>query len=548
VQSISKKVKAQILNGTADDSTATLITILKSKNLNLPEITEVGKELMNKGRFEQAGRIFARWAEIEPENPVPWSNLGASLARLRLFKQAREILQHALELNPKSINARINLAIVFQELGDHKLELENALEAVKCDPKSSLAFNNLGTALRNNGYFYESKHAFETSLILNSNEFFARFNLAKLESETGNVDVAIGQFESLLADEERRRGADADTIRFYLACEYLKSGRLSEGWHMYESGFSEKLPALTARSPLRKFKVPKWDGEVLKKGQTLMIWREQGVGDEVMFSSCLKFLSDLEAEIILELDQRLVSVFKRSFPKFHVRTQHFSPAEGMMQTRFDYDMHISLGSLCRIFLPSIEATKGLSPFIVVDSFLKNKFSERLVPYKSSRKIGICWRSGLMSVHRNPEYTLLDDWGDIFSLPNTTFINLQYDECEAELTAAEAKYGIKIVRWDDVDLKNDLESVFALLSNLDAFVSPATAVVPFAGSVGLGGVVMLLEDWVTLGSHDRYPWFPNIRSIVLPRSSYVAHALPRVPQLLEEVLFTKMSDSSGEALS
>jgi tetratricopeptide (TPR) repeat protein len=535
VRSMSQKIRRQILNGPETESNEILIKYLKLPNLNLPDIASLGKELMNKGRFDLAGRIFARWAELEPKNALPWSNLGASLARLQLLKQAKEVLHHAIELDPKSVNARINLGGVFQELGEYKLELENALAAVQCDPKSFLAFNNLGTAFKDNGLFQEARYAYETSLILNPDTFVTRFNLAKLESETGNAQTAIKHFETLLVDEESKRGADSDLIRFNLACEYLKHGRLFEGWQMYEAGFSEKLPRLTARNPIRRFKVPKWDGTALKPGQRLMIWREQGVGDEVMFGSCLSFLRDSAAEIILEVDQRLVTTFKRSFPAFHVRTQQYSPQNGMLQTEFDYDLHIPIGSLCQIFLGTIEDTLRLKPYLTVDTQLKQQFSERLQPYKDLRKIGICWRSGMLSVHRNAEYTLLDDWGGIFALPNSVFINLQYGECEEELRAAEAKHGIEIVRWADVDLKNDLDSVFALMSNLDAFVSAATAVVPFAGAVGLGGVVMLLDDWVTLGSHDRYPWFPNIRPIVLPKSSYVAHALPKVPAVLEEVL-------------
>jgi hypothetical protein len=121
------------------------------------------------------------------------------------------------------------------------------------------------------------------------------------------------------------------------------------------------------------------------------------------------------------------------------------------------------------------------------------------------------------------------------MPNTVFVNLQYGDCEAELIEAEKKHNVEIIRWSDVDLKNDLESVFAIMSNLDAFVSVGTAVVPFAGAVGLKGVVMLLDDWVSLGSKEIYPWFPNIRSIVLPRTDYVAKALPLVPDVFEQLM-------------
>ncbi len=532
---ITKKIRNQIVNGSSTEATEALAQVLGKPRQDLVELSQLGKELMDIGRFDLAGRVFARWSEIEPKNVVPWSNLGGSLARMKLFDQARAILDHAISLNPRFLGARINLCSLFQDTGEYQLALDSALEAVKCDPSSSLAFNNLGSALRELGMLDEAKHAFETSLLLSKDSYFAKFNLAKIEADTGNHTKAIPYFEELISTLEAKKNADVDAARFALGFEYLKTGRLEEGWRLYEYGFSENLPNTVARHPLRKFIVPTWDGSPLQKGQRLMVWREQGIGDEVMFGTCLKFLESTQADVILEVDHRLVTTLQRSFPNFEVRTQYFTPEHRLMQTKKDYDYQISLGSLCQYFLRSSQNFENLSSYLVPDPFKKQEFAERLALYGGTKKIGICWRSGSLSAKRNSSYTHLDDWGKIFSISGVTFVNLQYGECEDELKAAEEKFGIKIARWGGVNLKDDLESVFALMSNLDGVVSVGTAVIPFSGALGVPAIAMILKSWVLLGMDNRYPWFPSITPIIVPVDGYVAQALPAVPDLLDELV-------------
>jgi tetratricopeptide (TPR) repeat protein len=536
MKTISNKVLTQITQGPEDKATELLLKIISQPKPEFQQLSPLGKQLMNIGRFALAGRIFARWAEMHPKNIMAWSNLGGCLARMNLLKQAKDVLLHAISIDPSYVGARVNICGVYQALGEHKLALESALAAVQADPKSYLAFNNLGTALKEMGFNDEAKHAFETSLMLSKDMFFPKFNLAKIEAESGNPELAIIHFEELLKEEMRNRGANIDMIKYALGFEYLKCGRISEGFAYYEKGFSEKIPSRIARHPHRKFYVPQWDGTELKAGQRIMVWREQGVGDEVMFGACLPLLEKTGAKIILEIDKRLITVFQRSFPDFEVREQKFSPNDGLIQTVQDYDFHISIGSLYKHFIKSIDDMGYLSSYIRPNSELVQKFAERLDNTGTKRKIGICWRSGTLATNRNSAYTHLVDWAGIFNMPDTVFVNLQYGDCEEELREAESLHNIKIHRWDDVDLKEDLESVFALMHNLDGFVSVGTAVVPFAGAVGLSGVAMLKKGWVLLGCEDKYPWFPGIKPVVIPSNGFVAQALPLAPAVLEEILY------------
>ena len=93
--------------------------------------------------------------------------------------------------------------------------------------------------------------------------------------------------------------------------------------------------------------------------------------------------------------------------------------------------------------------------------LKNIFQTRLNPYKNKTLVGLCWRSGLLSIGRNSNYTVLDDWTKLLTRNDLQFVNLQYGDCEKELQVIEGQLGIQVLRWADVDLKDDLESVIAI---------------------------------------------------------------------------------------
>jgi hypothetical protein len=89
-------------------------------------------------------------------------------------------------------------------------------------------------------------------------------------------------------------------------------------------------------------------------------------------------------------------------------------------------------------------------------------------------------------NRVVSYSELDDWGPIFATPGAQFVNLQYDDCEDEIRTAEDKFGTRIHRWADLDLRNDFENIAALVANLDVVMAPNTAILELAGALGVAG--------------------------------------------------------------
>ena len=99
-------------------------------------------------------------------------------------------------------------------------------------------------------------------------------------------------------------------------------GILEKGWEYFESGFDYRIPFNKKRQPDRIFSVPMWLGEEGSQN-SLLVWAEQGIGDEILFMSLLKDLSTKLIQVIVECDERLVSIVKRSYPNFIVRPPHF---------------------------------------------------------------------------------------------------------------------------------------------------------------------------------------------------------------------------------
>src|SRR3546814_15396470 len=55
-------------------------------------------------------------------------------------------------------------------------------------------------------------------------------------------------------------------------------GRFEESWNYFDAGLVANL-----RKPNRRFRQPRWQGEDISD-KRILVWREQGVGDEIDFS------------------------------------------------------------------------------------------------------------------------------------------------------------------------------------------------------------------------------------------------------------------------
>ena len=480
---------------------------------------------INQAKLELAEKTIMFYLENSEGDASSFNHLAIVYMRTARQPQAAKLLEHALSLDPFKIETFLNLTNVYGLLGDNAKAMHYALEGIKVAPTSSPAFNNLGTVLNSMAMFQEAQIAFETSFELDNHNIEALVNLATCQIIIGNSDAAISTYEKALRKLPKKVKSQADVIKFLLSFEYLKKGYLDKAWEYYDCGFHPNIPSTSARAQARTFKKPLWKGQPIK-GKTLLIWREQGLGDEMMFLSCLPDLIKFHDKIILEVDKRLVETIQRSFPTIIVRAQNYGPPPYFEAVYHDYDYQLPLGSLMRYFRKTIDDFKTSGPFVQIDPLKKSKFSDRLAPYKGKLLIGICWRSGKIDALRAMTYVGIMRWGKLFSMKDVVWVNLQYGDCEDECLEAEKEFGIQIVRWLDLDLKDDVDEVFALMSELDYVVTVATAVHHMAAATGVKTLLITPQGAWNRFHLDYDPWFSNLHPFIADHQN-LADALPLI---------------------
>jgi tetratricopeptide (TPR) repeat protein len=403
--------------------------------------------------------------------------------KLSYLEKAEYLSKAAFEIDSTNPNHLINLGAVYNLMSNYDKALEVIEFAIQLNPMEPQYYNLMGVTLVKSGLNVVARKMFEVAVALDGNYFDAIVNLAVLESQSGNFVNSIKILEDAIKkiDENKLNATSKNTIKYLLSYDYLSVGRLKEGWQYYDLGFDLNIQINSRRNPVRRFKSPRWNGENCEH-KTLLIWREQGIGDEILFYTCLPDLVNLNTKVIVECEERLVEILTRSFPMFIIRSENFKTLDFSSHEE-DYDFHLPVGSLMQYFRPDISKFNIKKPIFKVNEKLANEHERNLILKNSFKKrIGICWRSEKLDMERNNHYLIIEDLVPILQNSDFNFINLQYGECEEELLRIESMCGINIIRWEELDLKNDIDSVIALISRLDLVITVGTAVSSMAASI------------------------------------------------------------------
>ncbi len=467
-------------------------------------------------RAAQADAFADRALRLRPGYPEALSNRGVALLALHHHREAVAALRAALNLRPDDARTLGNLAHALEAAGEADRAALAWWKIILLDPGSAEGFAGLADLRQRQRRFDAALRAWSRALTLNSQRAEWHYN-------QGNALQAAGRPSD--ADAAYRRAVEADPslslATFNRGYAALARGELELGWAGLEARF-----ASGQAKPDRRFRKPLWDGGDLT-GKTVLLWREQGVGDELLYASCYADLIARAGRVIIECDPRLVPLLARSFPKAVVRAETAEPD--------DFDVHVPAGSLPLHFRNRLDAFPGHAGWLTPDPDKRALWRDRLAALGPGLKVGICWRSRFQNPLRASAYTTLDQWGPILATPGVQFVNLQYDDCAAELAAAEERFGVPVRRWPDVDLMNDLDEAAALTAALDLVISAGTSVAEMAGALGVpvwrfGGA----GEWTALGTAVR-PWYPSMRLFAPPPGGTLDDALGAIGRALTQVM-------------
>ncbi|AWK85853.1 tetratricopeptide repeat protein [Azospirillum thermophilum] len=528
----------------------------------------LGVVLLDLERHERAVPALRAAVALQPDDPVALNNLGTAHDGLHALDAAETCYRRSLMLRPDYGKALNNLGGVYKAWHLPARAVELRRKAIAAQPDYPDSYTNLGSQLQDLDRLQEADLALRRALRIdpdNADAHTARGLVLSLLGQTGAAEAAHRKAIALretLAEAHANLGmllwqasADAPAARASLdrALELdpdlgpahlnrgmvrLALGEIGPGWDDYEWRFRAK------GYEDRPLAAPLWRGEELS-GRRLLVWREQGVGDEILFASCYPDLIRRVGHLVIECDRRLVPLFQRSFPAATVRSQSIGTDGRETIVPPDCDAHLPAGSLPQRMRRSLADYAEQAPWLVPDPMLVDRWRERLDALGPGLRVGIGWRSQVMTTERRAAYTALADWGAIFAIPGIIFVNLQYGDCEAELRQAEERFGVRIHRWPDLNLKDDFDGTAALTASLDLVLSPAMSVGELAGALGVPVWRFCGMDWTQLGTGVR-PWFPTMRLFQPQPGETLPAVLERIARTLRHTLAEATCMPAGEA--
>ncbi len=485
--------------GRLDNAETTLRQLLdRAPDYNEARIS-LGALLCETARYQAAEHELRRALSVSPDSLEALYNLGLSLHRMESYREAIDCYRHILQRMPSDLRSRISLgsALLESELWEEALQvLEPAAQEF---PDSLEAVFNYALCLQALGRTDDAIRDFRNILAKWPDEVRALHSLAVTLKDRGEPEQAVILYRQALA----LKPDDAE-LRWNLCMALLQSGRLEEGWALFSCRWQTRHFAGTARYE----SLLGWDGDPRSlAGKRVLVWGEQGIGDELCFASAFGEILPFTSNVVLECAPKLLALFQRSFPNLEVRAR-----DGASVAAPDFDMQIPAGDLFRFFRGHIDSFPGHASYLSCDISASARWADWLAGLGPGRKIGVSWKTTLMTRKRMKyHFHDLSDWMPILQQRNCVFINLQPGISETELNDLSKRLGIRLHQPPGLDLFNDLDGVASLLGALDLVLSSGNAVAFLAGA--LGRTVWMFHvshgHWDCLGTQG-YPWIPSVR--------------------------------------
>ena len=174
---------------------------------------ELGHDLAQQGRLDEAIVHYRRGVELEPDVFAGHVDLGAALTQMGRSEEALKELRRALQIAPHDVQGDVTVArllIVNGEMDEARAALERAVAE---EPTNSEARTDLGWVLQGQGKIDEAIAEYEAVLANDPNFVPAHVRLARALATRGRVDEAADHYRRALAIDPNQQKARQELDR-----------------------------------------------------------------------------------------------------------------------------------------------------------------------------------------------------------------------------------------------------------------------------------------------------------------------------------------------
>lgn len=509
-------------------------------------INLMGLVFLNMKDEETAIELFKRATEMDQKYYDAWKNLGITLRSVERFHAAQIALTCAHFIDPSKVDSILALLDVYietrnyrpaEELMERLFEREDEITPHLMVKRLQIAarledfpyIRDTVKSLDISGYsmgdqarvenmyaYYLQVHDFHDEALALLNKWVGpdskqrpvsielamlmESHIATIHSEHGQLDEAIALHKRLL----ERYPNDVTTI-YNMANMQFSAGKLDEAYDNYEVRW--KWREFTTKR--RNFSIPRWEGEPLE-GKKLLVWREQGIGDEIRYGGLVADLENLGGSVTFEATPKLIPVWEHSYPWAKIEP------EGEIECRGDekyagFDYQIPLVSLGKYFRPTVQSFfDKQKPWLKRYPEIEDKIRKDIQPKPDELIVGIGWRSANMSPSRARYLFQNSQLETLKQLPNIKWVNIQYDADIKEIEEVR-ELGLDLYHYDDIDQKDDLVTACGLLGACDIVVTVGSSVGDMTGALGIPTVYIGKSGSMVFLNTDEIPWYPTAKS-------------------------------------
>ncbi len=447
---------------------------LSKNSKDLVALNILGQCFLAEGNDKMAINIFNDILKVDAYNLSALNSLGRIHHEKRDTKNAEKFFLLALERDGLSYQIVNNIAGFYREEGENDKAIYYYKKAINLNPNNPYVYNNL------------SKTYFDLGIVEDAKD--NSFNALKIKPDDGDIQK---------------------TLSFI----YLKDHDFEKGWDYFEGRLS--LNEFVKRNEnIERLNKKLFRKKILNNSKNkFLIVREQGVGDEILYGSMYGDLLKNIENVTIECDPRLLNLFKRSFPEYSNSFVELGSISNKDYELKKIDYVLYAGSLGRYYRKSLKNfIKG--PFLKIDQEKYTEIQSKLSKYNNKYNIGISWKS-FNNRYASDKSLELDDFEDVFKLPNCNIFNLQYGDVLNEIKNFNNKKN-KLLRIDELDLYNDFDSVAAFLKSLDLFVTISNSTAHLAGSLGVKTILIKPDNYALFHywnqKNNKTPWYNCVELI------------------------------------
>lgn len=414
-------------------------------------------------------------------------------------QEAITLLNQVLLEKPYMAPAWNNRAAILQKLGFYFDALMNYERAIQCKSDAAEFYNNRGAAYLDLDKFEAAIADFDRASALNNRIPEARNNSANTLMRLNRLDEAAAAYRAAITLRP-----DYPDAHLGLALTLLKLGNLKEGWAEFE--WRWKTKHLEARN----LPYPKWDGgEAKNSNQGLLLYGEQGLGDDLQFIRYAPLAKDLawHGKVYVEVRQPIARLANTVKGIDGVIIMGDKPPECI-------ETVAPLMTVPHLIWDKMPQMASGCPYFTPDEYRVNIWKEKLKALPSGLLVGICW-AGMNRNHDTGASACdarrsmrLEQFRPLTMLKGISWVSLQLGPPSQQLLTPPS--GMTAGDWT-CELY-DFYDTAALIEALDLVITVDTSVAHVAGAIGKPVWMLNRFDgcWRWLHNKTDTQWYPSMR--------------------------------------